>query len=226
MQADDEVEKILARFETVEQFYDGLGGKLIPWTKEHGGTSDDPSAQVFVVGVDGEVVARAPDSTAYHAKALAEWLAGQAAAWERAHPRTALPLVRAEVALDGEGEEAAARCVALQAAKKERKPALLYFGRDSAPEGERKLSKEVAAARKFEEKTLDSKSAAEAAEGWVLLRFDLADPAHAKLAATLGVEAAPAVVLVVPGEEQPIDLGDPAPGSLRYQLRKHGPSDR
>ncbi len=34
---------VLSRFESVEWFYDGLNGKIIPWTKENGGTSDDPS---------------------------------------------------------------------------------------------------------------------------------------------------------------------------------------
>ena len=49
--------KVLSRFEPVEWLYDGLKGKIIPWTKEHGGKSDDPSIQAFVVGMDGKVFA-------------------------------------------------------------------------------------------------------------------------------------------------------------------------
>ena len=224
MQVDEGVAKLYPRFEIVEQLYDGLGGKIIPWTKEHGGTSDDPSAQVLVVGADGEVVARAPDQTAYQGKALAKWLEETLAAYEREHPRTALPLVRADVTGEGEGARRQVACAALDAARAEGRPALLYFGRDAAPKEEKKLAKEVAAARKFEGKSLDSKAAAEAAEGFLLLRFDLGNEDHARLAADLGVTEAPTVLLVVPGEEAPVALGAPDAGKLRYHLKKHAPA--
>jgi len=223
VETDEGVGKALSRFECVEEVYDGLGGNVIAWTKAHGGTSDDPSAQIFVLGRDGAFVARASDATAHDPKALATWLCDQSKAYERAHPKTALPLVRAEVAIEGQGEDEKAVCAALDDAKRRGAPALLYFGRDAAPEGAKKLQREVEASQKLERGALDAKSAAQSAKGWVLLRFDLADPTHARLAKSFGVGAAPDVVLVVPGGDAPIDLGVPSAATLRYRLKKHAP---
>ena len=79
------------------------------------------------------------------------------------------------------------------------------------------------AARKFEKSALDSKKAAEAAAGWMLLRFDLGEEAHARLAASLGVEKAPGLVLFAPGAEQGEVLESrPTGASLAYLLKKQG----
>ena len=80
---------------------------------------------------------------------------------------------------------------------------------------------EVKAARKFETSTLDSKKAAQAAAGWVLLRFDLGDELHARLAAGLGVEQAPALVLFAPDADKGEVLKSRLTGaSLAYLLKK------
>ena len=55
MQRDEAVAKLLPRFECVEWHYDGLNGKIIPWTMEHGNESHDPSVLAFVVAADGTV---------------------------------------------------------------------------------------------------------------------------------------------------------------------------
>ena len=82
------------------------------------------------------------------------------------------------------------------------------------------------AARKLEKSALDSKKAAAAAEGWVLLRFDLGDESHARLAAGFGVEKAPALVLFAPGAEAGAEAGvllkrGITGASLAYLLKKH-----
>jgi hypothetical protein len=205
----------MAAYELVRQIYDGLNGKIIPWTKDNGGTSDDPSVQAFVVGLDGKVQARAPDSTAYQPSGFAKWLKEQSAVYERAHPRTRMPFVRAEVA---EGEET---CAAVKKAQEADRRILLYFGREEKEGQERAAKKEAAAAKKFEKKTLDSKSAAEAAKGWTLLRFDLANPDHTRFAKTLGVETAPRLLMILPDAEEPMDLGERiSPSTLGYQMKK------
>jgi hypothetical protein len=212
---DESVKVEFKSFELVRWLYDGLSGKIIPWSKEHGGTSDDPSVQAFVLGGDGKVQARAPDSTAYQPGAFAKWLKEQAATYERAHPRTRMPFVRAEVAAGGE------TCAEFTLAREAEAKILLYFGREPTEGADRTAKKEAAAARKFEGKTLDSKSAAEAAEGWTLLRFDLANPDHARFAKTLGVEAAPTLLLFAPGAEEALNLGNRvSASSLTYQVKK------
>lgn len=228
MQATPEVSAVLERFERVEQLYDGLNGKLIPWTKANGGTSDDPSAQVFVVGRDGAVIARCADGTAHAASGLARWVKEQADAYEKEHPRTRLALVSADVAWSGDGAERKAVCTALDAALAAGAPILIYAARDKVLEGEKGVKAEVAVARKFEKGVLDSKSAADAAAGWTLLRLDLAREADRALLATLGVTAAPQLVLIPAGtaaadaaKARVLPPRDVSAGSLATLLQRH-----
>ena len=217
---DAEVETQLKRYEIVEWFYDGLNGKIIPWTLENGGTSHDPSAQAFVLHGDGTVLARAPGGQLRQKSQFAKWLGEQADLHEKKYPPTRVPLVRAEVVKDGDG----VRCAALDVAREASQPVLLYFGRSEQDDLDRKLRSEVKAARKFEKGALDSKKAAEAAEGWTLLRFDLGNEAAAALAATWEVEKAPALVIWPVGAEAPIALPSRMTGaSLAYQLKKYTP---
>jgi hypothetical protein len=215
--ADEKVKKELPRFELVEWLYDGLNGKIIPWTKKHGGKSDDPSVQAFVVASSGEVIERCPDGTAYGASAFAKWLREHALAYAKKHPRTAVPFQPAEVVEQGDSW----RCAAFDAARKEGKPVLLYFGREARKSDAKAVKKEAAASRKLESKTLDSKSVAEAAKGFVLLRFDLAEEGHRAFAKTLGVTAAPALLAYGPGAEKP-EVWDAkiSSSSLSYRLKK------
>ena len=213
-----------ARFERVEWIYDGLNGKIIPWTKANGGTSDDPSALVFAAGQDGRVLEKCPDATAHQPKAFVEWLGKQAAAWERAHPRTKVPFRDAELAAEGEGAARKVSCPALDEARGRKAPAALYVGREEPAGADAKGRAEAAAARKFEKEALGSGEAAKAAEGWTLLRVDRGDPDGAALARALGVEQAPAVLLFLPGEEKPVVLGrDATGGALALQMKKAAP---
>jgi hypothetical protein len=205
--------------EAVEWRYDGLKGKIIPWTKERGGTSDDPSVLVFLLAPDGSLVERCPPASAYQASLFAKWLRERLDRYEREHPRTKVPFVRAAVTRSGDR----ATCPELEAARKEGKPVLLYLGRDARPGDDRKARAEVKAARAFEKKQLGSERTAEAAKGWALFRLDLGDPDHAAAARALGVEKAPSVLMFLPGEA-PVDLsGKLRSGSLVYHLRKHAP---
>jgi hypothetical protein len=223
---DEGVAKALSRFEPVEWLYDNLNGKVIQWTLANGGKSTDPAAQLFVVGTDGKVVSRLEDAKSTTPASVAEWLKAQADQWEKDHPRTALAFARAEVVVEGEGKDAKARCAALDAARAENKPVLLYFGRDAA-DSDKPRAAEAAAARKFEKGPLDSKAAAEAAaeskNGWTLLRFDLAEPSHAALAKSLGVEKAPALLLWEPVAAEPTKLPPAITGpDLAFKLKKAG----
>ena len=158
MQVDEDVAKLLPRFECVEWLYDGLNGKIIPWTKVNGNTHEDPSVLAFVVAADGTVQGRAPDAVPYQAGSFGKWLVEQAKVFEREHPRLRMKFVLSELT---KGEPPA--CAALDAARKEEKTVLLYFGRGAKADATRAEKKEIVASTKFEKKTLDSKSAAEAA---------------------------------------------------------------
>ncbi|MHC4848296.1 MAG: hypothetical protein ACYTEG_07565 [Planctomycetota bacterium] len=195
----------------MEWHYDGLKGKVIGWTKQNGSHHDDPSVLAWLVGRDGKLAAACPGRKAYSASSLAKWLDGELKKYEKLHPRTAVPF--APVELDELGE-----CEALDAARRDNKPVLLYFGRET---GEKKLKAEVKACRKFEKGTLGSKKAAAEAKGWLLLRFDLADTRHAAFAKKLGVERAPALWMLEPGKKEPTSLGTKLRGAnLAYFLKK------
>ena len=213
---------LLERFEKVEWVYDGLNGKIIPWTSEHGNKSHDPSVQAFVLKPDGEVLSRAPNAQVYQPGSFVKWAKAQVDDYEKRFPLTRVPFVRSDVTEQGDG----VRCAALDEAREAKKPVLLYFGRGERSGQAKKLRGEVKAARKFEKGTLGSKKAAEAAAGFVLIRFDLGEPHHATLANTFGVEKAPALVLIEPGAEAPELLKAKISGaSLAYRLKKVGEGD-
>jgi hypothetical protein len=203
--------KVLKRVEPVEWLYDGLNGKIIPWTLKHGNTSHDPSCLAFLVDRDGKVVSKCPNGQTYSASGFSRWLTGVVDKYERAHPRTRVPFVIAEP--EEVGEALAAR-----------KPVLLYFGRDSYDKKDDKAKKQMKVCRKFEKGTLNSKKAAEEAQAgkWVLLRFDLAKKAHAELARKHGVAEAPTLVMYLPGANGPeVFAGAKLKGpNLAYRLKK------
>jgi len=229
VQGDEKLAKVLTRYEPVEQHYDGLKGKIIKWTLENGNTNHDPSILVFVVGADGKVFSSLMNGQQYQAAALSKWALEQANAYEKAHPSLRLPFVRAKVALRGEGTDAKAVCSALDEAREAKKPVLLYFGRSPVGgsdtptvRGWKAAKKEAKRSRKFEKGTLNSKVAAKEATGWILLRFDLADTAAARLAKTWDVKAAPALVLFEPGASSARVLDRKISGyALAALLKKH-----
>ncbi|MHC4339472.1 MAG: hypothetical protein ACYSX0_04555 [Planctomycetota bacterium] len=220
MRPHEKVKKQLFRFETVEWRYDGLNGKIIPWTKEHGGTSDDPSVQAFVVARNGQVLSRCPGGSTYAGSSFARWLDEQADDHDRKFPRTKVPFAVAEVLVE-EGEPA--RCEAFAEAREGNRPILLYIGREPQPDDDKKARGQVKASRKLEKGALGSKKAAKAAKGWVLLRLDLSKAEHLAFAKRIGPVQAPALLLFLPGESDPVDLGTKLTGpSLAYHLKKHG----
>jgi hypothetical protein len=224
VQGDEDVVKRLAPFEPVEWLYDGLKGRIIPWTLENGGTSKDPSILAFVVGSDGAVFAKCPSGSTYRAGAFAKWLEEQAAAFEKEHPRTLVPFVRAGVEMVEKDGEMRPSCHALPAAIRTGRPVLVYVGRDRADEKDRAGRREVKACRAFERKHFGSERNAEAAEGWTCLRFDLADEAHRKFVEGMGFDSAPTVLVFRDGSPEPLDLTKKLrSGSLAYQLEKLGP---
>jgi hypothetical protein len=218
----EKVVHALRRFELVDWQYDGLGGKVIRWTQENGSDHDDPSVLAFVAQSDGTVLEKAKD--AYTPSSFAKWLNRMADKVERANPKTRVPLVRADVVAEGEGAARKVRCAALDAAREAGKPVLVYVGRSSGADDGKAEKTQVATSRRFEKGTLSAKSAAAACEGWVLLHLDLRDPDHRIVAKTLGVEKAPALLMLLPGAEKPESLGTKLSGqSLAYKLKKHAP---
>ncbi|MDA1195490.1 MAG: hypothetical protein O2894_09935 [Planctomycetota bacterium] len=225
MQGDEKLAKVLPRYEAVEQLYDGLNGKVIKWTFENGNTNHDPSILAFVVGADGKVFASMMNGQQYQAGSFTSWAQEQADAYERQHPSTRLPFLRGTVRVSGEGTDAVAACTELDDARAAKKPVLLYVGRAHFTDGDKAAKRENKLARAFEKGTLDSKTAAKEAEGWTLLRVDLGDEAHAKLAAAFGVTEAPALLLFAPGAESAESIDRKISGhGLAALLKKHAPT--
>jgi len=174
---------------------------------------------VFVADTQGTVIAKA-DSAA-QPSAFAKWLDEQSAAYERTHPTTKVPLIRAQVEAEGEGDARKVTCQDLDSAREAGQPVLIYVGRSSRPDDTKKERGVSTASRKFEKATLGSKKAAAAAGGFVLLRLDVGDPDHALLAKALGAEKLPTLLLWSPKAEQPEDLGGRISGaSLASKLKK------
>jgi hypothetical protein len=221
---DPDVARQLPRFEQVEWLYDGRSGKVIPWTRQHGGTSEDPAVQAFVVAPDTGDVARAPTETAYAPSQFAKWLKEQADAFEKSHPATKVPFVPAEVAETADGTAKKWTCAALDEARAAGRPVLVYVTRSDRADADKPAKAQAAASRKLEKGGLDSADVAKSLDGWTLLRLDLADLGHAAYAKTLGADRAPALLAIVPGEEKPQALDSSlASDALAFRIRKLTP---
>ena len=219
MRPHDKVKKLLSKVEPVEWLYDGLNGKIIPWTLENGGHSKDPSVQAFLVATDGSVFSRCPDGRAYSASGFSKWLGEELPKFEKKFPRTAFRFDTPDMDLiDGR-----AASESFTTARSDGKPMLLYVGRSSPDPENKKTKKEVKATRKFEKGSLSNKKAAEAAKDYVLFKLDLADERNAAFAKTLGIETAPVLMLYLPGESSPMNLSKVKGNSLTFHLKKHAP---
>lgn len=126
----------------------------------------------------------------------------------------------ARVDIEHEGTDRRATCDALDKAREAKKAVLLYFGRGYFDPKDKTGKKENKRARKFEKVVLNSKSAAKQIDGFVLLRFDLADADHATFAAAHGVTEAPTMLLFAPGAEKPQLLDRKTTGSRLTDLLK------
>lgn len=227
MQAKGKLDEFLKKVEPVEWCYDGLGGRIIQWTMDHGSTKrdgktpeDHPSLLALIVGRDGKPFSILSDGRQYQAGSLIKWAEEQLVAYEQQHPSTRLPFVPASVAIEGEGADRKATCEALAKALEAKKPVLLYFGRGYFEPKDKTAKKENKRARKFEKVVLNSKSAAKQIDGFVLLRFDLADAAHATFATAHGITEAPSMLLFAPGVEKPQLLDRKTTGSRLADLLK------
>ena len=102
MLAQDQVQKELSAYVCVEWMYDGLGGSVISWTREHGNTNDDPSILSWILDPAGEEVAR-PGSALSSPGGFSDWL--------REHSSSSFPLVDVESYehLQGEARSIASR---------------------------------------------------------------------------------------------------------------------
>jgi hypothetical protein len=230
---DEAVKKQLVGFELVQWNYDGLGGKVISWTKENGGESDDPNVQAFVLDFDGNVRSRADERAVFTPAQFGRWLKQQSASYAKDYPQTRLQLTRAVVELatpsDDKTSESRATCAALETARQSGAPILVYVGHGPATSGtpSRATKAEIKACVRFESDALNSKQAHMAAKKWTLLRIDRSRPADAALARSLGVTKAPAIVLLpaptkaAPEKRTPVLLDGKTTGlALAHQLKK------
>ena len=226
MQAPGKIDALLKKVEPVEWCYDGLGGSIIQWTMDHGSKKrdgkpqDHPSLLAFIVGRDGKPFALLSDGRQYQASSLMKWADEQLVAYEKQFPSTRIPFVPATVEVSGDGTDKKATCEALDKALEAKKPVLLYVGRGHFDPKDKVGKKENKRARKFEKGTLNSKTAAKQADGWVLLRIDLSNADHALLAAQHGVTAAPTLVAFVPGADAPRLLDHKSSGHALASLFK------
>lgn len=218
---DADVQKQLPRFERVDWLYDGLGGKVIAWTKQHGGTNDDPAIQAFVMAADTGEVTRAPTQQVFAPAEFAKWMKEQADGYEKTHPATRLAFAAAEVTKQTEGTTSTWTCAAIDEARKAGRPVLVYLSRGERADADKAGKAQAAACRKLEKGALDSADAAKAAEGVTLVKLDAADADHLAYARSLGADKAPALLLLVPGEEKPqaLDAAITA-DALAFRLRK------
>ncbi len=191
--------------------------------KRDGKTPEDhPSLLALIVGRDGKVFSLLSNGQQYNAGSLAKWAVDQANKYEKAHPSTRIPFVRAKVEVHGEGTDLKAECEEIEKARAANKPVMLYFGRGHFDPKDKAAKKESKLARKVEKGTLNSKTALKQIGGWVLLRFDISDEEHAAFAAAHGVEAAPAFLMWLPGEEQPQPVDRKISGhGLASLFKKH-----
>ena len=209
---------LLDRTEPVLWAYDGLNGKVIQWTLAHGNANHDPSVLCWLVHADGEPSATLQTGGQYQPSSMSRWLGDELATYEKAHPRTRVPFVRAAVKGSLEKPELEGFDTGRTAG-----PLAIYVGRDRHDEGDKKGKAEAKRARSFEKAVLGSKKAADEAGGWTLLRLDLADPLHAAWAKAHGVEAAPMLLVYPVGAEAPITLDYRATSA---QLARHFERDR
>lgn len=178
------------------------------------------------MGPDGTVHDKLMDRRSYDAKDFSSWLAEALQTYEKEHPATRVPFVRAQVSIRGTGDDATAAVPAVDQAREANQPVLIYVGRDRAHDKDKQQNKERKLSKRFESKVLGSKSAAKVTEGWALLRFDLADTAHATWLKTHGIRQAPRLLLWLPTAKSPEDLGGKFTAySLTGLLRKHQPQD-
>lgn len=84
MLTDELVQKALTNdFTPVMWKYDGIGGKVIQWTKAHGNTSDDPAHRIWILDAEGREVSRAVGE-AENPSSMIDWLAKGVEAWKKA----------------------------------------------------------------------------------------------------------------------------------------------
>ena len=202
--------------EPVEWGYDGLGGKIIKWTMDSGSPSDHPSILAFFVGVDGTVESMLDGGKQYGVGSFCKWLEEQVKAYEKAHPKTRLPFVLTDV-MEADGSYT---CKAASDAHEAGQRVLLFFGRERFDPKDKPAKKEAKLTRSFAKKVLNAQAAEKQKEGFVFLRFDVSDEAHAAYAKQLGPEQIPALFMWLPGESAPTDLGKRISGSGLAQAMK------
>jgi len=198
--SDKDVQAALAAFECVEWQYDGIGGSVIKWTKQHGNTNDDPAHLLWVVDAKEEAIGAA-DGKAESASGMVSWMKDMKLAHDRKIGR--LPREMAVEWTDAKpGDDGA--LAALDEAKKDGKAVLVYLG---VPES-RKDEKDWTAARKecdkLERGALADKDFAKLTEKCVRVRLDLGDEKSREFAKKAwSLEKAPALVLIDPKKDKP-----------------------
>ena len=157
----DLVKEISDAYVPVMWPYDGLGGKVIGWTKQHGNTNDDPSHLIWVVDADEKEIAHAAGGDAESSSSMQKWLVENAKAYEKAKKRGVAHLF--EDAASSEEATAAGEGVVV----------VWFYA--SAPESASAEVKAAAARSKaLADGVLASKKLEDACRPLVLRKFDVA----------------------------------------------------
>lgn len=206
---DPDVARQLWRFEQAEWPYDGLAGKVIPWTRNHGGTSDDPTIQAFVILPDTGAVTRASREQSLTPDSFAKWLKDQADAYEKTHPIPKLGYVSGEMRTEGEGTGKKWFCSTVDAARKDERAVLVFVSRSEKSGADKAAKAQASESKRVEKAFLDSELFARLYQGWTLVKIDLSNPDDLYYAKSWGVEKAPYYIEFALGADKPRAI-DPA----------------
>ena len=204
MLPDRQVQEALRSYVFVEWRYDGKGGKVNQWARQHGDPEpNDPCILGWILDARENTLSGPPDGFFKDP----ETLAGRLVAVARSENAPGVPFLL----VDAQGGKPAIPEADEALGKGE--PVLLYFLASEDP-ADKKTAKSAKACRELEEKALASKKVEKAARAFACFKLDLGKAGNREYAGTLGVSAAPAVVLIPAGGGKPAVLKEPTAASL------------
>lgn len=189
MLPDPRVQEALKTFVCVEWRYDGKGGKVTRWTREHGDPDPaEPCILGWILDKDEKELAGPGDGFFRDPAGLAARLIEAARAWEG----PGIPFALLEVE-DGTAP-------ALEEARAGGEPALLYFREEDGPD-EKARARQAKACQPIE-KALASKKVERLARRFRCIKADLSDPEVLAFAKAMGISS-PGILLLPPGDGKP-----------------------
>ena len=164
--------------------YDGLGGKVIQWTKQHGNTNDDPAHKIWLVDAAGVEIARA-DREGETASSLVEWLTKAIETWKKAKT----PGIAHLFSAPADGVDATAAGV---------RPRVIWYAATDAKDAAPELKGAATRTKDLAEKVLSSKKLESLTTGVDLVRVETAVGADGSPADAATLATVPRIVLLGP----------------------------